>query len=64
VRQRAERVLAQHAEFEQLVTKISTSFIGLHPTEVDRAIIAALQAIGKFAEVDRATFSCCPTTPP
>lgn len=53
LRQRAERMVTQHAEFEQLITNISTRFISLDPVEVDRAMIAALQSIGKFAGVDR-----------
>ncbi len=41
------------AEFERLVTTISTRFINLQPEEIDREIEATLKRVGKFAGVDR-----------
>lgn len=41
------------AEFERLVTTISTRFINIQPDEIDREIEATLKQVGKFAGVDR-----------
>ncbi len=41
------------AEFERLITTISTRFINLQPDEIDREIEATLKRVGKFAGVDR-----------
>ena len=53
-RKRAEAALKYRLDFEALLTNISTQFINLKATEVDSAINQALQAIGEFAQVDRA----------
>jgi len=53
-RKRAEAALKYRLDFEALLTNISTQFINLKATEVDLAINQALQAIGEFAQVDRA----------
>jgi len=53
-RKRAEAALKYRLDFEALLTNISTQFINLKATEVDRAINQALQQIGEFAQVDRA----------
>ncbi len=41
------------AEFERLITTISTRFINLQPDEIDREIESTLKLVGKFAGVDR-----------
>lgn len=51
-----ERLASEHAHFrelEQFTMSISTQFIDLDPTDVDRRINAALQQIGEFLAVDR-----------
>jgi PAS domain S-box-containing protein len=53
-RKRTEAALKYRLDFEALLTTISTQFINLKATEVDRAINQALQQIGEFAQVDRA----------
>jgi diguanylate cyclase (GGDEF)-like protein/PAS domain S-box-containing protein len=52
-RAKAEEALRYRIEFERLITALSTKFINLAPEEVDAGINDALQAIGKFAGVDR-----------
>lgn len=51
---RTQSALKYRLDFEALLTSISTQFINLKATEVDRAINQALQQIGEFAQVDRA----------
>ncbi|MBD0346202.1 MAG: PAS domain S-box protein, partial [Coleofasciculus sp. Co-bin14] len=53
-RKRTEAALNYRLDFEALLTTISTQFINLKATEIDQAINQALQAIGEFAQVDRA----------
>jgi diguanylate cyclase (GGDEF)-like protein/PAS domain S-box-containing protein/putative nucleotidyltransferase with HDIG domain len=50
---RSEEQLRYRAEFEKLITNISTKFINLAPEEIDREVNAALKTIGLFADVDR-----------
>jgi PAS domain S-box-containing protein len=52
-RKRAEERLRVLMEFEKLVTSISTQFINLIPSEINKKINHALQRIGEFAGVDR-----------
>jgi PAS domain S-box-containing protein len=52
-RKRAEAALRKRAEFEFLITTISTKFINLGPEEIDQGIEQALKAIGEFDGVDR-----------
>ncbi|MDY6875178.1 MAG: response regulator [Chloroflexota bacterium] len=52
-RRRAEEALQHRVEFEKLITAIATYFINLPADEVDSGINHALQAIGRFAGVDR-----------
>ncbi|MBW4667017.1 MAG: PAS domain-containing protein [Cyanomargarita calcarea GSE-NOS-MK-12-04C] len=51
-RQRIEEVLRYRADFEKLITTISTHFINLAPDQIDNGINQALHAIGEFANVD------------
>ncbi len=46
--------LRSHAEFEALITQISTEFLNLPRTEIDERIREALERIGKYIGVDRA----------
>ncbi|MBI5197390.1 MAG: EAL domain-containing protein [Nitrospirae bacterium] len=50
---RTESALIHRVEMEKLISVISTNFINLDPHELDRGIQDALEAIGKFCEVDR-----------
>ncbi|MBW1696406.1 MAG: PAS domain S-box protein [Deltaproteobacteria bacterium] len=50
---KAEAALRKRAEFEFLITMISTKFINLRPEEIDLGIEQALKAIGEFDGVDR-----------
>src|SRR3989304_4918439 len=50
---KAEKVLQSRAEFEKLITSLSTNFINLSSQEIDSGILDALQTIGKFTEADR-----------
>jgi diguanylate cyclase (GGDEF)-like protein/PAS domain S-box-containing protein len=52
-RKRAEDQLRYHAQFEKLISGISTHFINLSIDEVDHGIRSALQSIGMFVEADR-----------
>ncbi|MGD8922680.1 MAG: PAS domain S-box protein, partial [Candidatus Zixiibacteriota bacterium] len=52
-RKLAEEALEYRIEFKQLITNISSDFINLRSDEIDQGIYNALEAIGKFAEVDR-----------
>ena len=52
-RVRAEKALQYRAEFERLITELSTYLINLAPTELDRGINYGLRKIGEFAGVDR-----------
>ena len=52
-RKRAEEALKYRIEFKQLITDISSDFINLRSDEIDQGILNALEAIGKFAGVDR-----------
>jgi|GEM_PF-2460850 len=45
---------SRHLDFEILISKISTKFIGLRIDEIDSGIDEALQSIGSFAAVDKA----------
>lgn len=50
---KTEANLQRQAEFENLVTSISTSFINLPLAEIDAGIHEALRRIGEFTQVDR-----------
>src|SRR3990170_4638079 len=50
---KAEKVLQSRAEFEKLITSLSTNFINLSSQEIDSGILDALQTIAKFTEADR-----------
>ncbi len=52
-RKRAEQELKYRYEFEKLITTISTKFINLAPSDIDRGIKNALGQIGRFAGMDR-----------
>lgn len=54
--QRSAEALARRVAFENLVNNISTRFINVDQDEVDQEIRLSLQAVGEFAEVDRAHF--------
>jgi|GEM_PF-1463214 len=53
-RKRAEADLHYRLQFEGLITRISTEFINLRFEDIGIGISRALEAIGTFAEVDRA----------
>ena len=50
---KAEEELRRREAFEAMVAKISTRFIELPVSEIDRGIDFALKILGEFAEVDR-----------
>ncbi|MCB9418564.1 MAG: response regulator [Ardenticatenaceae bacterium] len=52
-RQQIETTLQKHIDFERLITSISTKFINLSSSEIDKGIEQTLKQIGEFAEVDR-----------
>jgi signal transduction histidine kinase/DNA-binding response OmpR family regulator len=52
-RKHAEEALHYRLAFDQLITSISTLFVQLTPDDVGSGIDFALQAIAKFAAVDR-----------
>ena len=53
-RKRAEQALSRHAEYSDLIRRISLSFIHLPPDQFDAEINAALAQIGSFFAADRA----------
>ena len=59
-RKQAELDLQYRAQFEELIASLSTQFINLPSDKIDTAIDDALEAVGKFADVDRAyVFQFC-----
>lgn len=52
-RKQFEKALQYRAEFEQLITSLSTHFISLSVAEIDQGINQALQAVGSFIGVER-----------
>ncbi|NJS10020.1 MAG: response regulator [Microcoleus sp. CSU_2_2] len=52
-RKRIEQALQYRVEFEQLITSLSTHFISLSASEIDRGIDRALQAIATLIGCDR-----------
>ncbi|MEQ8189923.1 MAG: PAS domain S-box protein [Candidatus Eremiobacterota bacterium] len=52
-RKQAQEDLCYRLLMEQLVTAISTHFINLTPSQIDREIYWALKALGEFVRVDR-----------
>ena len=52
-RRRMREGLTSQAEFERLITGISTRFINVVPEDIDGAIEEALRSIGTFSGVDR-----------
>ena len=52
-RKRVEQALQYRVEFEQLITSLSTHFISLSASEIDRGINQALQAIATLSGFDR-----------
>ena len=52
-RKRAEEALQYRVEFEELIITLSANFIDQTADKVDTGINQALQAIGRFAAVDR-----------
>ena len=52
-RKRAQDALQQRVEMEELVARLSTSFIDCAPEEIDAAIHHALRTVGEFVNVDR-----------
>jgi len=52
-RKRAEEALRYRVAFEQLLARISTSFINLPPEETVSGLHNALRAIGEFFQIDR-----------
>ena len=52
-RKRAEEELQYRLKFQNLITKVSSQFINLHPAQIDDEIDHTLQQIGQFADADR-----------
>jgi PAS domain S-box-containing protein len=52
-RKQDEQALSDRLRFEALLTRISSEFIALPPSEIDAAIERTLGTIGAFLEVDR-----------
>ncbi|OPY29642.1 MAG: putative diguanylate cyclase [Methanocella sp. PtaU1.Bin125] len=50
---RDEEALKKRAEFEKLITSLSSRFINLAPGEMESELSSALKKIGEFAGVDR-----------
>lgn len=58
--QRVESELQQRIEFESLIREISTEFINLLPSEIDKGINNALKKVGQFTKADRSyVFTYC-----
>ena len=53
--------LRRRAEMENIVSTLSTQFIGLSPGQVEEAILGALKVIGAFAGVDHGLSLASPT---
>lgn len=51
--QQMEAKLQLRLQFEEIITEISTEFINLLPSELDRGINHALEKVGKLARADR-----------
>ena len=51
---RLREILAQRAEFERLISEISSEFVGLSADRIDEGIDRALASIGSFSGADRA----------
>lgn len=52
-RKRAEEEIFYHSEFQKVITTISTDFVNVKISEIDKAIEKALQILGEFVKVDR-----------
>jgi len=52
-RKRMEEVLRQRADFEKLITTLSSHFINLPPDQIEAGVKNAIQSIGEFIKVDR-----------
>lgn len=52
-RNEVQHALARRGAFEQIIARISSSFIQSPPPLLDHALLEGLQAIGEFARVDR-----------
>jgi PAS domain S-box-containing protein len=52
-RKRAEEELQYRLKFQNLITKVSSQFVNLHPAQIDDEIDRTLQQIGQFTEADR-----------
>ncbi|MFX0093183.1 MAG: PAS domain S-box protein [Candidatus Hodarchaeota archaeon] len=50
---RAEAALKYRAEFETLLSSISSKFINIRAEEIDQILVDVLRAIGEFVKVDR-----------
>lgn len=56
LRKQNEQAMSERLRFEALLTKVSSEFIALPPSEIDAAIGRTLDTIGRFLEVDRGWF--------
>ncbi|MGD2099470.1 MAG: PAS domain S-box protein [Desulfobacterales bacterium] len=52
-RKRAEEELQYRLKFQNLITRVSSQFVNLHPAQIDDEIDHTLRHIGEFAEADR-----------
>ncbi|MFH1374391.1 MAG: PAS domain S-box protein [bacterium] len=53
VHKQSEAVLQYRADFDRIITGLSSDLIRLEPENIDRGIYRALQIIGEFSQVDR-----------
>lgn len=51
---RLQEILSKRAEFERLISEISSEFVGLSADRIDEGIDRALASIGSFSGADRA----------
>ena len=57
IRRRTDLELRAHIELEELISRISTHFLNLAPSEVPRGIEKSLRALGQLTGSDRCTAS-------
>ncbi len=48
-----EKALQKRLVFQRVVTQISSSFVSLHPGDVEKVVNATLKAVGEFMNADR-----------
>ncbi|HVT04536.1 MAG TPA: ATP-binding protein [Thermoanaerobaculia bacterium] len=58
-RRRAEKALEHQASFQELIASLSTRFVNLSDSELDKELQHALEKIGRFVHADRAFLFLC-----